>query len=198
MSLRSVRGQKSCRALPCVPWAKNTGSWLPNPKFTDRGRINPPRRNRRGYTFGFAPLRVHSRFNSEVRRNPRLSAKSAEIGLEKIVRLPKTQFSASSAASCKIRCRNQSGFPIRAHPRHPRRIISSVLSVTSCKNKLPISPPFVARIPAGELGFYLRIHVAPEAREIIGHLDGTLIRREHFDLHRHATVAERKPAVHAV
>ena len=50
----------------------------------------------------------------------------------------------------------------------------------------------MAGIAAGELGLELGIDLAPEVAVVVGHLDRTLVGREHLDLHGHAAVAERE------
>jgi len=55
----------------------------------------------------------------------------------------------------------------------------------------------VARIAAGQLRLDPGVDLAPKVAEVVGHLDRTLVRRQHLDPDRNAAVAEAEPALDA-
>src|SRR5581483_926891 len=60
------------------------------------------------------------------------------------------------------------------------------------------SSPLVLRVSALEVRLELRIRVAPETCEIVGHLQGTIAGRKNLDAHRHPPPGEPKSLSHSV
>src|SRR5262245_5041100 len=57
--------------------------------------------------------------------------------------------------------------------------------------------PVVLRIAAAELAPDLGVRRAPEAREVVGHLHRTLVRREELDHERHPPTAQARRGAEA-